>query len=186
MRAAVFAAGSGIAGNLADRLERDGWEVDRFSGRETPKMTEKWDLAIFAHGRLSPVGKFFDTNEEDWIEAISVNALRPLWTLRHVWDWRNIFATVVFIGGPNMSKPSPTYTAYRASKAMLESLVGTLEAEYPDTQFRMLHPGVVSTKIHLQAVTTSAANYDRVLRIVGGTEATVSHDEVYERLKGLL
>ena len=67
-------------------------------------------------------------------------------------------------------------------------LLPTLNEEYPDTKFRMLRPGVVNTKIHQQTLNAGyrAANYKRVRAIVEGEEKTVTHDEVYERLKALL
>jgi NAD(P)-dependent dehydrogenase (short-subunit alcohol dehydrogenase family) len=95
---------------------------------------------------------------------------------------------VVFIGGPNMQRTSPTYTAYRSGKAILESLVGTLEVEYPGHRFRILHPGIVKTKIHEQTLVAGhkAANYERVMKIMNGGESTVSHEEVYLKLKELI
>jgi short-subunit dehydrogenase len=87
-----------------------------------------------------------------------------------------------------MANPSASYSAYRAGKAILESLLPTLTEEYPDTKFRMLRPGVVNTKIHKQTLEAGlrAANYERVQKIVSGEEQTKTHDEVYERLKQLL
>ena len=119
---------------------------------------------------------------------MSLNGIAPLETLRTVWPQRKPGATVVFMSGPNMANPSMSYSAYRAGKSILEALVPTLNAEYPEARFRMLRPGVVNTKIHQQSIDAGerAANLDRVLRIVHGEEKTVTHDEVYERLKALL
>ena len=52
----------------------------------------------------------------------------------------------------------------------------------------MLRPGVVNTKIHRQTLEAGerAANLSRVKAIVEGIEKTVTHDEVYEKLKALL
>ena len=87
-----------------------------------------------------------------------------------------------------MAKASPTYTAYRAGKAILQELAGTLEAEYPDCKFRVLHPGVVNTKIHQQTLQAGhrAANYERVMKIVNGSEQSMTQESVYEKLKALL
>ena len=71
---------------------------------------------------------------------------------------------------------------------MLEAMAGTLEEEYPGHKFKILHPGVVRTKIHDQTLQAGhkAANYERVMKIVNGTEAASNHDSVYLKLKALL
>ena len=184
----IYGSGSEIAIGLSTRLRSDGWSVDMVPGRTMQAFPNRWDLLILAHGSLEPVGKFFDVSEIAWRSGVYVNALHPLGVLRLAWQYRRPNATVVFISGPNMTKDSPTYTAYRAGKAILESLVGSLNAEYPDTKFRMLRPGVVNTKIHQQTIQAGkrAANHDAVVKIVKGEVPTVSHDEVYEKLKSLI
>ena len=187
-RALICVSGSEIAAELKVRLELDGWEVSAVPGHAMTAPGGNWDLLILAHGQLTPIGKFFECVTSEWVGGMLVNALYPLSCLRAAWPQRNVGATVVFLGGPNMKHATPTYSAYRAGKAVLEALVGTLDAEYPEHRFRILHPGVVRTKIHQQTLQAGerAANYERVLRIVNGTEETVTHDEVYQRLKGLL
>jgi len=188
MQCLIAGAGSEIAQQLSWRLERDGWEVDGLPGHDLKVPQKPWDLLILAQGTLIPIGKFFDVNAIEWMHGMMVNCIVPLNCLRSAWAHRNPNATVVFIGGPNMGRNSPTYTAYRAGKAALESLVDTLGEEYPEAKFRMLHPGVVKTRIHQQTLRAghSAANYERVFRIVNGVEKTVHHSTVYEKLKALL
>lgn len=187
-QALVIGSGSDIAKELIARLDRDGWSVTGVAGRSWSLPMTSWDLLILAHGQLTPIGKFFETARYDWWKAVSLNGLAPLETMRTLWPQRKEGATVVFISGPNMANPSATYSAYRAGKAILEALLPTLNEEYPGTKFKMLRPGVVNTKIHKQTVEAGekAANLERVLRIVHGEEKTVTHDEVYERLKVLL
>lgn len=188
MRCLIAGTGSDIARELHVRLLLDGWEVDGTSGHSMRTPAGEWDLLILAHGQLAPIDKFFDCQASEWIGAMMVNSVYPLSCLRTAWSGRRPGATVVFIGGPNMAKASPTYTAYRAGKAVIESMVTTLEAEYPDVRFRILRPGVVKTKIHEQTLKAGhkAANYERVMKIMNGGEVTVSHDSVYEKLKELL
>ena len=186
MKCIIVGRTSEIGLELGKRLVADGWEVEVL-GRN--KMTSSpWDMAILCPGQLEPIGRFFEVSERQWEEGVMVNALYPLRVLRLLWLHHNPGACVVFLGGPNMVKPSPTYSAYRAGKAMLESLLSTLAEEYQDMRFRMLHPGVVNTKIHQQTLEAGARaeNYERVMKIVNGTETTVSHDEVYRRLKDLI
>ncbi len=188
MRCLIAGSGSEIAVGLRTRLEADGWEVSGVSGRSLLVPVGKWDLLILAHGQLAPIDRFFECDMSDWVEGVMVNAIYPLSCLRAAWPNRRERATVVFIGGPNMQKASPTYTAYRAGKAILEALAGTLEAEYPEHRFRVLHPGVVKTKIHEQTLRAGhkAANYERVMKIVNGSEQSMTHDGVYMKLKALL
>ncbi len=147
-----------------------------------------WDLLILAHGQLTPIDRFFECDMNEWVGSVMVNAIYPLSCLRAAWPRRKPGSAVIFIGGPNMSKTSPTYTAYRAGKAILEAMASTLEDEYPEHKFRVLHPGVVRTKIHEQTLRAGhrAANYERVMKIVNGKEVTNTHDDVYNRLKSLL
>ena len=141
---------------------------------------ESWDLLILCHGNLEPIGKFFDCNPDRWVESVTVNGLYPLTCLRKAWPLRNQGAKVVFISGPNLKHPTQTYTAYRAGKAILAALVDTLNEEYPEVSFLMLHPGVVKTKIHYQSINAGARawNFQRVMGIVNGMEKTVTHEEV--------
>lgn len=188
MRCLICGSGSEIAREIGLRLVSDGWQVDSVPGRSLVTPDGRWDLLILAHGQLAPIDKFFECDISEWIGGVMVNSVYPLACLRAAWPRRNAGATVVFMGGPNMLRPSPTYSAYRAGKAMLEALADTLEAEYPGCRFRVLHPGVVRTKIHNQTLKAGhrAANYERVMKIMNGGEATVSHDEVYQRLRALL
>lgn len=136
---------------------------------------------------MKPIGKFFDCNGLSWVDGVIGN-MSPLKDLRKLWYKRNPGAQVVFLGGPNQSKPCETYSAYKAGKAVLEAIVPTLNAEYPEHRFHVLHPGVVRTKFHEQTIQAGerAGNIERVLRIVRGEEPTVTHDEVYAKLKGLI
>ena len=186
MKCIMAGSGSDIAQGLTERLTADGWEVRGITRNQMTSV--QWDMAIICYGSLEPIGKFFDVAGTDWERGVHLNGLYPLRILRLLWLCRRPKATVVFLGGPNMDKPSPTYSAYRAGKAILYEIVGTLGEEYPDVRFRILNPGVVKTKIHLQTLAAGhkAANYERVMKIVNGTEATVSHDEVYRRLKDVI
>lgn len=181
--AIIIGITSDIAQGLKARLERDGWTVNG-TKRDYVVPTDRWDLLIVCQGTMRPIGKFFDCEESEWSRATDVNALFPLMLLRRVWPNRKPGASVCFLGGPNLAKPTPTYTAYRAGKALLDSLVGTLNAEYPQHKFFMLNPGVVRTRIHHQTLAAGAraANYERVQAIVEGREPANSHDEVYRRL----
>lgn len=193
--ACIIGMGSDIGCNLAERLKRDDWHIWGTTRKDvdlayfvdaTPKG--QWDLLIFAAGTMEPIGPFFDTETEEWERAVRINALGPLRVLRSMWPNRKTGAKVVFISGPNPNVETPSYTAYRAGKALLQSLVGTLNAEYAHVKFLWLIPGIVKTKIHKQTIKAGdrAANRERVCEIMCGEVATFSHDDVYIKLKLLL
>jgi NAD(P)-dependent dehydrogenase (short-subunit alcohol dehydrogenase family) len=190
--ACIIGMGSDIGSNLAERLSKDGWEIWGTTRKDvdlayfvdaTPKG--RWDLLLLVAGTLEPIGRFFETEATEWEKAIRVNALGHLRVLRSMWPYRKSNATVVFFGGPNLQKDTPSYTAYRAGKALLSSMVGTLNAEYPICKFVMFDPGVVNTKIHQQTIRAGAhaENYQAVLEIVSGVRPSVSYDEMYRRLQ---
>lgn len=187
MRAIIVGLGSEIAKNIAERLQADGWSVQGCR-RDEQLPSGAWDLLILAQGTMEPIGKFFETSRDDWAQALCVNAITPLSDLRTLWPRREAGAKVVFLGGPNMANPNATYSAYRCGKAVIEAVAVTLAAEYPGHRFVVLHPGVVNTKFHLQTIAAGkrAANLARVERIVNGEESTVTHDEVYAKLKELI
>lgn len=190
MNCVILGITSEIARNIASRLRNEGWSIHGIDRHASHARYGggRWDLLIVAQGTMEPIGPFFSCNPEQWEQAVRINALSPLLWLRRVWPFRKPTAKVVFIGGPNLSKPTPTYTGYRAGKAILETLCATLEAENPGHKFRMLHPGVVLTRIHQQTIAAGerAANIERVRDIVEGKEKTVTHDEVFAKLKGLI
>lgn len=180
--------GSDIGKAMAERLKRDGWEVNAVSARTQPPPEARWDLLVLMHGTLEPVGRFFDADQSEWELGMGANALDPLCDLRTAWEHRKEGAKVIFMGGPNMAKPSPTYSAYRAGKAILESLCTTLEAENPGHSFKVFHPGVVNTKIHQQTLEAGerAANVETVREIVSGERRSRTIDEVYADFKAML
>ena len=188
MKCIVAGSGSDIAKELSSRLIADGWDVSGTPGREIPIPLEPWDVMIIAQGTLEPIGKFFDCPAKSWWDSVEINAMHPLTCLRFAWHKRKENATVIFIGGPNLKHPTPTYTAYRAGKAIIAALAETLGVEYPDVKFKIFHPGVVNTKIHYQTINAGAraGNFSRVMGIVNGIEKTVTHDQVYEKFKQLL
>lgn len=193
--ACVIGMGSDIGGEIATRLQRDGYQIWGTTRHDVDlaefvdaKPKGRWDLLIFAAGTMEPIGKFFDTSADDWERCIRVNALGQLRVLRSMWPARKPNAKVVFMSGPNPNVDTPTYTAYRAGKLLLAGIIGTLNAEYPEVKFLWLIPGVVKTKIHKQTVRAghSASNYVRAMEILADVEPANSHDAVYNKLKVLL
>lgn len=180
----IIGLNSDIARGIKVRMEAEGWTVNGTS-RVFQTPNDRWDLCIVCQGTMEPIGKFFDCDLYDWRHAVESNALHPLSVLRYIWPNRKQGSKVVFMSGPNPTVPNPTYTAYRAGKAVLQSLVETLNVEYPDAKFIWLIPGIVNTKIHQQTIKAGemAANLDKAKAIVAGAHPSRSHEDVYVRLK---
>lgn len=177
--AVIVGIGSDIAQAIKARLEGMGWTVDGLHTNQL-KTPERWDLLVIASGTMEPIGKFFEVSADDWWGGICSNAEVPILKSRFLWPHRKQGAKVVLFGGPNLSKQTPTYTAYRAGKALLASLVDTLNVEYPENKFIYFNPGVVNTKIHQQTIAAGekAANLERVKAIVSGEEPSVPMETV--------
>src|SRR4051812_25651064 len=128
----IYGSGSDIAQAIIKDLSD--WEITGIL-HDQLLPADKWDLFVCAVGTMKPIGKFFDCPIADWEGTIISNAFDGLTMLRYLWPARKPGAKVVFMSGPNLDKPTPTYTAYRASKALLHSLVDTLNVEYLEHKF---------------------------------------------------
>ena len=144
-------------------------------------LAKPWDLFLCAAGTMEPIGRFEHVSPIGLEWSVKVNALGPLRMLRALLPHRRLGARACFLDGPNLAHPTPSYSAYRAGKAILAALIPTLRAELPDMQFELLHTGVVRTKFHMQTIQAGAraANYDRVVGILEGKEPTTGHDAIY-------
>lgn len=181
--AVIVGKTSDIGRALGERLQADHWEVVYKHANEW-HINPHWDLLIICTGMLEPIGRFPEVDILQWADGVEVNGLLPLRVLHYCYAQRRENASVCFFGGPNLSKPSPTYSAYRAGKVLLTDMVGVLNEETNLNVF-MINPGVVKTKIHQQTMRAGsrAANYDRVAGMMNGEEKTTTVNEVYECLK---
>lgn len=177
MKAIIFGKRSEIGINLAARLAKDGWEVSF-------DVWASWNLLVVCIGTLEPIGEFLGCDQDAWWDGVESNGLVPLRIFRSLYPFRMPGASCCVFGGPNLLKPSPTYSAYRVGKVVLSEMVPILNEE-TDVHTFMINPGVVNTKIHQQTLRAGnrAANYERVKGIVEGREPTTSHDEIYACLK---
>jgi NAD(P)-dependent dehydrogenase (short-subunit alcohol dehydrogenase family) len=196
LKALIIGLQSDIGRNIAGRLKLADWEVDgttrlscnledRASVDEAiSRIAYSWDLLIFAAGTMEPIAPFFATNAEDWERCLTVNVFAPLRILRGLVPLAKPGACVIFFAGPNLSKPSPTYTAYRSSKALLADLVSQLHGEVAAVKFFLLAPGVVKTKIHAQTLKAgkNAANYARAQAIMNNEEPSTPMQAIYDCL----
>lgn len=141
-----------------------------------------------AAGTYEPLGKFFDTDVEDWDMCLQINALGPLRLLRRLWADRKPGAQVAFFAGPNPNRANPTYSAYTAGKVILHRLVDDLQAEYPENKFFIMGPGLTKTKMLTETIKAGnrAAYYERVKSFLESGAQGTPMEDIYGMLKACL
>lgn len=196
-RAIILGSNSDIGLELINHLLSDKdtrWAVSsvhRGNINADPENTPhfKWDLLICCIGVLTPIGNFFETNENEWESNIDSNTLLPLRLLRKHWKYHNPDASVCFFSGAGTSNSAKTYSAYSSSKMMLFKMTELLDDENPDVKFFILGPGMVRTKIQKQTLDAGerADNFIRVKKFMDEGDALhkngTSHDRIYDCLK---
>lgn len=187
--AIILGGNSDIGKEIAARLDADHWLVETWTrdSKELPQMN--WDLVINCIGVLDPIGRFFDTDPDEWEENVNSNALLPLRLLRSIWANRLPGASVCFFSGAGTSKPAQTYSAYSASKFLLFKMTELLDDEYEDVKVFILGPGMLKTKIQQQTLAAKgrAWNYERVWKFMTTGDQLhgpgTSHDKIYQCLR---
>ena len=181
----ILGSRSDICHELAKRFDADDWQVTGWKRDEKLPLVP-WDLLICGIGVLDPIGKFFETDADEWEQNIDSNVLLPLRLLRRLWKHRKPNASVCFFSGAGVSRFAQTYSGYAASKLMLFKMTELLDDEEPDTKFFILGPGMVRTKIQRQTVLAGprAANIERVMQFMDKGDPQhgtgTSHDKIYK------
>jgi len=147
----------------------------------------RWGLVVVAVGTERPVGNFVECEPDEWERGIHVNALSPLRFLRGIHTLREKAdaPSVAFFSGSGTNNSAPAYSAYCASKILLMKMCELLDAECPDTNFFIIGPGIVRTKIHqqtLEAPGKSGPNYKKVVEFLASGDPGTSLDDIYRCL----
>jgi NAD(P)-dependent dehydrogenase (short-subunit alcohol dehydrogenase family) len=110
----------------------------------------KWDVFVSAVGTLEPIGKFFDTNFDEWEQSLIVNSSAQLRFLHGTFHLRKSDSTshVVFFAGGGTNNAFTNFSAYCLSKIMLIKMCELLDDENQDLNVFIVGPGWVRTKIH--------------------------------------
>ena len=148
---------------------------------------KKWDLVVVGAGTEEPIGSFWSCDDNKWDLNIGINALYPLRFIRKLYKTRNAkySPAVAFFSGSGTNGAPVAYSAYCASKLLLIKMCEILDAESEDTNFFIIGPGIVRTKIHGQTLAEpikSLGNYERVKKFLISEEAGTSFDEIYQCL----
>lgn len=150
-----------------------------------------WDALVIAAGTEDPIGLFWDCEDDAWDRGIAVNALAPLRLVRRLYPMRNKSGSpgVAFFSGAGTNNAAPAYSAYCGSKILLIKMCELLDAESPDTNFFIIGPGIVRTKIHEQTLRKperSGQNYRKVVEFLESGNPGTSHDDIYACLNWCL
>lgn len=185
----LLGGNSDIAKELQTRFDKDHWQVSSWSRESAEVPQVSWDLVVCCLGVLDPIGKFFDTDVEEWERNVDSNALLPLRLLRQVWKNHRPGASICFFSGAGTGRPAQTYSGYAASKFLLFKMTELLDDEYGDIKCFILGPGMIKTKIQQQTLAAKdrAMNYERVWKFMtDGDELHgngTSHDRIYQCLR---
>lgn len=139
----------------------------------------QWNYLVLCPGTLQPVGAFTDSDFAEWQRSVEVNFIRQMQFVRELLPSRskikNHPPVVVFFAGGGTNNATVNYSAYTISKIALIKMCELLDAEIPDTNFVILGPGWVKTKIHqetLQAGQKAGANYPKTLDRIASDKFT--------------
>ena len=138
-----------------------------------------WDYLVVCPGTLEPVGAFADCDFDQWAKSLDVNFTRQIQLVHELLPARHNKAkhppVVLFFAGGGTNSATVNYSAYTISKIALIKMCELLDAEIPDTNFVIVGPGWVKTKIHkatLQAARKAGANYQKTIAQLSGDECT--------------
>jgi NAD(P)-dependent dehydrogenase (short-subunit alcohol dehydrogenase family) len=151
-------------------------------------LGKPWDIFIGAVGQLAPIGKFFDTNIDDWCSSFTINSMAQLRLLHRVYPSRRAGATtrVAFLVGGGINGPFSGYSAYCLGKVALVKACELIDDEYPDIHAVAIGTGWVNTKIHrqtLDAAERAGPNYRRTYEFVTSGQPGTSYAEIFDCLE---
>ncbi len=149
-------------------------------------ICDEWDILVFAAGTLDPIGPFESVDFEEWEKSLQVNftqQMRILHTLLPVRNKKSQKSSVLFFAGGGANSAVVNYSSYAISKISLTKMCEFLDAEIPDTNFSIVGPGWVKTKIHESTLKAgrerAGINFDKTKDRLEGTE-WVPMDQVIE------
>lgn len=146
------------------------------------RFSAPWDVFISAVGQLSPIGRFFDCDIEEWAASVALNSTYQLRLLHALYPYRQQSGSlkVAFLVGGGVNGPFTNYSAYCLGKLMLIKVCELLDDEYPDVHAIAVGTGWVNTKIHRQTLDArgrAGANFRRTRDfIVSGQPGTAYTD----------
>ena len=141
--------------------------------------SNRWDYLVLCPGTQEPIGAFTDCDFSQWERSLAVNFTKQVQFVHELLPSRNKKGqhppVVIFFAGGGTNNATVNYSAYTVSKIALIKMCELLDAEVPDTNFVILGPGWVKTKIHqatLDAGPKAGANYQKTKTKLAEDECT--------------
>lgn len=151
----------------------------------------RWRTVVSCVGDQRPVGRFFDTEFDDWESSVNVNFVHQLRVVHALYPSRDpLGANVVFFAGGGTNNPVPYYTGYTIAKIALIKMCELLDAEANDLNVFIVGPGWTRTKSHrptleLDDPSRAGANYEKTRRFMESGDGTPLVD-IYNCIQWLI
>lgn len=122
----------------------------------------KIDLLINNLGAQQPIGNFFDTNIDDWINNINVNFLSHVRLIHTLKDFllagKN--SLILNISGGGATSPRLNFSAYSCAKTALVRFSENLALELLDYKIRInaIAPGQINSKMMDEIICSGKSN----------------------------
>lgn len=126
----------------------------------------RWDMFIGAVGQLAPIGAFFDTARDEWLQSASLNGNAQLGLLHSIHRFRRgrPHARVAFLVGGAINRAFANYSAYSLGKLSLVKFCELIHEECSDIHAIAVGTGWVATKIHQQTIAAAGRAGDNLVR----------------------
>jgi len=131
---------------------------------------KNWDNLVIATGSQEPIGNFSNCNIDSWSNSINVNFISQIRFIHGLLPNRNLEnsfnPSVLMFAGGGTNSATKDYSAYTISKIASIKMVELLDAEITDTNFSILGPGWVKTKIHEATLKSKEAAGDNYFKTI--------------------
>lgn len=183
----VTGGNSEIGVNLISTLHGDGFNIDctfrhdndRFKiiqpylnrsfkvDFSSKKSIEDWlfllpesyyDVVIFIHGTMEPIGKLGDVFYEDWLSCQQVNFNSIIQAMNYFLCSSKLKTKFITLAGGGVNGAPDMFNAYTSSKVALVKMNELLANDYPEHDFINIGPGWVRTPIHSQTISSENAS----------------------------
>lgn len=148
-------------------------------------MALEWSLFVSAAGTMEPIGRFFETDFDDWAGSVQVNMTNQLRLLHHLWPNRAARPQIMYMAGGGTNNPMRHYSAYCMSKIALIKMCELIDDEEPEANIFIIGPGYVRTRIHgetLRAGPKAGQALDRTRQFLEDDESGTSLDDIYAHM----
>lgn len=144
-----------------------------------------WDILISSVGTLEPIGRFFNTDFDEWEKSVMVNSTSQLRLLHGIYPERRMgkISQVIFFAGGGTNGPFRNYSAYCIAKIALIKMCELLDDETEDLNICAIGTGFVRTKIHQQTLENAEqaeSNYKKTVDFLSSKNEGTSMNDIYQ------